>query len=160
MALDNLISVAFTPPELATIDAALASIEATLAGKVINLTPEERRRYAAVSNEMSQWVQKCRGYMTQMPAIVPGYINLPELDRDMQARRELNQRLRRAKSVLESMDDTVLLLGNDVLNSCYAFYRAVKSASLANVPGSTSIYQDLAQQFPGRPASVPPPPTP
>ena len=158
MALDNLISVAFTPAELAALDTAIASMETTLQGKVINLTPEERQRYAAVSTEMRPWIRKCRDYMTQLPSIVPGYINLVELDADMKARRDIETRLNRTKSVLESMDDTYLLLGNDVLNSCYAFYRAVKSASLANVPGSTSIYQDLAQQFPGRPRSVPPPP--
>jgi hypothetical protein len=44
----------------------------------------------------------------------------------------------------------MLLLGNDIYQNCIAFYKAVKAASLANVPGSTSIYQDLAQQFPGR----------
>jgi hypothetical protein len=55
------------------------------------------------------------------------------------------------RSVFESMDDTMLLLGNDIYQNCIAFYKAVKAASLANVPGSTSIYQDLAQQFPGRP---------
>ena len=160
MALDNLISVAFTPAELAALDTAFASIEATLAGKVINLTPEERRRYASISTEMRPWIRKCRDYMTQLPSIVPGYINLPELDADMQARRNIETRLNRAKSINESMDDTFLLLGSDVLTNCLAFYKAVKAAAQANVPGSTTIYQDLAQQFPGRPRSVPPPPNP
>ena len=161
MALDNLISVAFTPAELAAIDGALTTIETTLAGKVINLTPEERRRYASISSEIAQWVQKCRGYMNQVPSIVPGYIDLPELDADMQARRDLMPRLRRATSILESIDDTALLLGSDVYTNCLAFYRAVREAAKSNVPGSTSIYQDLAAQFPGRPGSVPPaPPTP
>jgi hypothetical protein len=158
MALDNLISVAFTPQELTDIDTALTSVENILRNKMINLTPEERRRYASISNEIAQWVQKCRGYMNQIPSVVPGYINLPELDADMQARRDLIPRLRRTTSILESMDDTVLLLGSDVWTNCLAFYRAVKSAAQANVPGTTAIYQDLAKQFPGRPKSVPPAP--
>ncbi|MBI4834170.1 MAG: hypothetical protein HY811_05065 [Planctomycetes bacterium] len=160
MALDNLISVSFTPEQLAALDAALSSIEGTLMGKVINLTPNERIRYASVSSEMAQWVQKCRNYMSQLPSIVPGYINLPELDADMHTRRDIGPRLRRAKAILESLDDTNLLLGSDVLTNCLAFYQSVKAAARANVPGSTGVYQDLAQQFPGRPKSVPLPPNP
>ncbi|MBI5778935.1 MAG: hypothetical protein HZA49_05710 [Planctomycetes bacterium] len=95
-----------------------------------------------------------------MPSIVPGYIDLAELNRDMQARRDLIPRLRRATSIMESMDDTALLLGSDVFTNCLAFYKAVKAAAQANVPGSTSVYQDLAAQFPGRPRSIPTPPNP
>ncbi|MEK7310283.1 MAG: hypothetical protein AAB038_05645 [Planctomycetota bacterium] len=160
MALDNLITVSFTPAELAAFDTALAAIETLLQGKVINLTPDERRRYGSISNEMTQWVQKCRGYMTQLPAIVPNYINLSELDADMTARRDLMPRLMRAKSILESIDDTAVLLGSDVLTNCLAFYRSVKAAAKANVPGSTTIHQDLAQQFQARRSSAPPPPAP
>ncbi|MEW6026099.1 MAG: hypothetical protein AB1599_02225 [Planctomycetota bacterium] len=158
MALDNLISVSLTPQELAAIDGALTTIETTLQGKVINLTPDERIRYASISTEMRPWIRKCRDYMNQLPSIVPGYINLTELDADMKARRDIETRLNRAKAAVESMDDTYLLLGSDVLTNCLAFYRSVKAAAQANVPGSTGVYQDLAQQFPGRPRSVPPPP--
>lgn len=160
MALDNLISVSFTPAELAALDTALSSMETTIQGKVINLEPHERIRYASVSSEMANWVQKCRGYMSQLPSVVPGYIDLAELDADMQARRDIGSRLRRAKAILESLDDTHLLLGSDVLTNCLAFYRSVREAAKANVPGSTGIYQDLAQQFPGNPRSVPRPPNP
>ena len=43
MALDNLISIEFTQLELDDISTALTSISNILAGKVINLTPEERQ---------------------------------------------------------------------------------------------------------------------
>lgn len=160
MALDNLVSVSFTPQELADMDTALTSLETILHGKVINLTPEERRRYAAVSTEMMPWIQKCRRYMSQIPSIVPGYINLTELDADLRARSDIISRLSRSRSILESLDDTWLLLGSDVLTNCLAFYRSVREAAKSNVPGSTGIYQDLAQQFPGNPRSVPRPPNP
>jgi hypothetical protein len=160
MALDNLISVSFTPAELAALDTAFTAIETTLQGKVINLTPDERRRYGSISNEMTPWMDKCRGYMAQLPGIVPNYIDQAELDADMQARRDLIPRLMRAKSILESIDDTAVLLGSDVLTNCLAFYRSVKAAAKANVPGSTTVHQDLAQQFHGRRSPAPPQTTP
>ncbi len=155
MALDNLISIEFTPAELEDIRHALDIIKNILSGKVINLTPEERKRYARVSYEMLPWVEKCKGYMESSPALVPAYINKTEFDKDMKARADLVPSYTTTRSVFESMDDTLMLLGNDIYQSCIAFYKAVKAASLANVPGSTTIYQDLAQQFPGRPKSTP-----
>ena len=155
MALDNLISVEFTSADLDEIRHALDTIKNVLAGKVINLTPAERKRYARVSYEMIPWVEKCKGYMETNPTLVPSYINKVEFDKDMKARADLVSSYTTMRSVFESMDDTMMLLGNDIYHSCIAFYKAVKAASLANVPGSTSIYQDLAQQFPGRPKGTP-----
>jgi hypothetical protein len=157
MALDNLISIEFTQLELDDISTALTSISNILAGKVINLTPEERQRYARVSYEMIPWVEKCQGYMQTNPTLVPGYIDTAELNKDIKTRQQdMQPRFTILRSVYESFDDTMLLMGNDIYNNCIAFYRAVKAASQANVPGSTSIYEDLAQQFPGRPSSTVP----
>lgn len=156
MALDNLISAEFTQLEIDDFNTALDSQTNILAGKVINLTPEERMRYSRVSYEMIPWVEKCQGYMQTNPTLVPGYIDTAEFDKDMKTRNDLMPLYTRLRSVFESMDDTMLLIGNDVYNNCIAFYRAVKAAAQANVPGSTSIYEDLAQQFPGRPSSTEP----
>ena len=92
--------------------------------------------------------------MKSEPTLVPGYIDMPELEKDFNARKDLDSNYTMLRSVFESMDDTMLLIGNDIYNNCIAFYKAVKAASLANVPGSTSIYPDLSQQFPGRPKAT------
>ena len=106
---------------------------------------------------MIPWVEKCQGYMQTNPTLVPGYIDTAELDKDIKTRQQdMQPRFTILRSVYESFDDTMLLMGNDIYNNCIAFYRAVKAASQANVPGSTSIYEDLAQQFPGRPSSTVP----
>lgn len=51
MVLDNLISITFDPSNIDEIRHALDNIKHQLEGKVINLTPEERRRFARVSYE-------------------------------------------------------------------------------------------------------------
>jgi hypothetical protein len=48
MALDNLISVAFTEAELKEIDDAMATLERVFKGKAVNLTPEQRVQYSRV----------------------------------------------------------------------------------------------------------------
>jgi len=157
MALDNLISAEFTQAELDEIQHALDTIKNILSGKVINLTPDERHRYARVSYEMIPWVEKCKGYMETNPTLLPAYINKTEFDKDMKTRADLVPLYTTLRSVFESLDDTMLLLGSDIYTNCIAFYKAIKAAANSNVPGSTTIYQDLAQQFPGRPKKAPVP---
>ena len=154
MALDNLASISFTTEELDKIKLAIKDIDTVLEGKAINLTPDERQRFARVSYEMLPWVQKCYGYMKTEPTLVPAYIDMTELDKDFKVRTDIDPNYTSLRSTFEKLDDLMLLLGHDIYNNCIAFYKAVKAASQANVPGSTSIYQDLAQQFPGRPKSA------
>ncbi|MBK5283858.1 MAG: hypothetical protein JJE25_00510 [Bacteroidia bacterium] len=157
MALENLISIAFTPAELAAIDGALTVIETTIAGKVVNLTPEERQQYGRIGNRTENWIDKVKGYMDANPTLVPPYIDTIEHKKDFEARKSMTPRLNRITSVFEMLDDTQKLISSDLWTNSIDFYRNVKIASQQNVPGSTAIYQDLKAQFPGRPNTPPTP---
>ncbi|OFX82159.1 MAG: hypothetical protein A2X12_03245 [Bacteroidetes bacterium GWE2_29_8] len=157
MANDNMISVEFTAQEIADIAAAIQAIKTIVAPKAINLTPNERHKFARVSYEMEYWTQNVHNYMVLNPILVPPYINLPEHEKDIKARNDMRTMLNGLKEITEMLDDTRLLLGTDVYNNSIAFYRNVKISALQNVPGSTNIYQDLQQQFPGRPKKKIPP---
>jgi len=152
--LDNHVSIEFTPQEESDLDDALTTIEKVLAPKVINLTPDERQRYARVDNKTENWITKTQGYMEQKPELVPFYVDKAEFDKDLDARKSIKPRLNRVASMLESMEDTNMLISTDVYTAAVAFYRNVKNAASQNVPGITSIYEDLKEQFPGRPKSV------
>jgi len=151
MALDNLISISFTPVELAALDAALTSMETTFAGKVINLDHEENQRFGKLGPETENWVGKVRTYMGTNPTIVPAFLSVTDLDADLAARAALRARFNRLQSLFESADDTMRLIGADIWNASLSVYNNVKYLSRQNVPGTTSIYDDLKQQFPGRP---------
>lgn len=49
MVLDNLINVCFSNEDLTPIDQALQSIESILAGKTVNLTPDQRQQYGRIA---------------------------------------------------------------------------------------------------------------
>lgn len=151
MGLDNKISVEFTEEELTDLINSLENARAILTSKAINLTPKERQKYSRVKYELEDWVSRTHTYMKAHPELVPHYINIPEHEKDIEARKHLSQMLNLTKQILEMIDDTHLMLGNDIFNNSIAFYRNIKNASQQNVPGITNIYQDLQQQFPGRP---------
>jgi hypothetical protein len=151
MALDNLISIQFTAAELLIIDNALTAIEGVFAGKVVNLTPEQRQQYGRIGNNTENWIVKVKGYMDGNPTLIPNYIDKAEHDKDYASRKDIQPRLNRLTSVFEALDDTQKLMSSDLWHNSIAFYRNLKIASQQNVPGSTAIYNDLKTQFPSGP---------
>lgn len=149
MALENLISVTFTAAELSTLDKAFDEIEGVLKGKVINLSPQQRKQHGRVKYEMEVWVKKAANYADQNPSLLPTYVDKTELDTDLATHSELNPRIDRLEIIIQGMLDTNLLLGTDLYNNLIAFYRSLREASKSNAPGASSIYKDLKQQFPG-----------
>jgi len=161
MALENLVTVELTPAEITTLQTALDDIKNIIQPKAHNLTPSERQAYGRVRYEFEVWIDKCRGHMSANPTLVPSYIDTAEYEKDYAAREAMKPLEQKLQQLYEMFDDTFVLLGHDLYVNSIAFYRSVKVAAKSNVPGSTAIYEDLKQQFPGgRPAEDPEPPTP
>lgn len=147
MALDNLISIAFSESDLTTLDQAIQTIETVLSGKTINLTPEQRQQYGRIAEQNKLFVNKAKGYMEQYPQHVPGFLDKTEFDRDFSARQQVESRLQRLSSVKEQLSDTKVLLDHDNYHNAITFYRNVKYLSGENVPGTNVIYEDMKQFF-------------
>ncbi|PZF73896.1 hypothetical protein [Taibaiella soli] len=148
MALDNLISVSFTPQELDQIDSALSTITKVMEDKAVNLTPDQRQQYGRVRYAMEVWIQKANSYMAQNTQLVPGFVDYEEHKKDLAAHNALNPRIDRMQTVLQMLLDTNLLLGTDLYNNSLAFYRSLKASTQSNAAGASAIYHDLKQQFP------------
>jgi len=155
MSLKNLISVGYTQEEVDQINQHLAGIQEIIKGKVINLSPEERQQYGRINDRTENWIVKVDSHMKQRPELVPFYINKEEFDKDMEARNKMKPILNSIASLQESLDDTSKLLSHDIYNTAISYYRNIKIIDQQDVPGTTTIYEDLKSQFPGRPSSVP-----
>jgi hypothetical protein len=103
MSLDNLISVDLNDEEEKTIKDACKTIETILKGKTVNLTPEERRTYGRVGNRTENWISKVMEYIDNRPELTPMYINVPELKKDVEARKRLLPVLNILASPIELM---------------------------------------------------------
>jgi hypothetical protein len=149
MALDNLVSVAFTDDELSRIDSSLSVIEDILKGKAVNLTPKQRQMYGRVAYEMEVWIDRATDHMKQDPALVPSYIDMEEYTKDIITHRALNPRIARLASLLQSLEDTNRLIGSDLYTNAMAYYRSLREAAKSNATGASGRYSNLKQQFPG-----------
>lgn len=150
MAQDNLISISFTAAELTAIDNALATIRTTLAGKVINLTPEERKHYGKINIKRENWITRIRASILQDPTAKPSFLDLAEYDKDINARNAIQPRLNQIKAITHALEDTAMLISTDLYDNSLAVYGNVRELAKRNVPGMTAIYDDLKKQFPGK----------
>jgi hypothetical protein len=155
MAFENLISLQFTPAELLQLDAALQSIEAVLVGKTVNLTPAERQQYGSIAEQNKLFVNKAKSYMEQYPAYVPSFLDTAEFNNDYAARQQIETRLQRLQSIAEQLSDTKVLLDHDNYFNALSFYRNIRFLSNENVPGTTTLYQDMKQFFTSNTPSSP-----
>jgi hypothetical protein len=147
MALENLISISFTPEDLKKMDEALNTLQTLLQGKTINLTPAQRMLYGAIAEQNKLFVSKAKGYMEQYPEYVPRFVDKTEFDADYAARQQLEERFQRLSSLSEQLSDTKVLLDHDNYHNALTFYRNIRYLSGENMPGTTVIYNDMKQFF-------------
>ena len=147
MAFQNLISIAFTEAELQSIDKALADIATALAGKTVNLTPAERQQYGSIAEQNKLFVNKAKVLMEQNPQHIPSFMDKTEFDKDYDARVQIEDRLQMLKGLTEQLSDTKVVLDHDNYFNALSFYRNIRFLSKENIPGSTSLYEEMKQFF-------------
>jgi hypothetical protein len=152
MAEENLISVKFDDVELGKIDAGIAQILAVVAGKLIGLTPEERKTQGRVAEKTEDWILRVKDYMHQNPNFVMSHIDVDEYNQDFDTRKNLLPRYRQIEQLFSLFDDTMLLLGTDLFHNGISFYKGLRSFAQTDAPGAKVIYEDLQKRFPGRPS--------
>lgn len=147
MALDNLISIRFTDEEVQKMQQAITLLNEVLAGKAVNLTPEERKQYGSIADRNKVLVDKVKDYMEQNPETLPRTLDKVEFDADYKARTQLEVPMRSLNRVMEKMRDTKTLLDHDNFMAAISYYRYIKYLASENEPGTTSIYQDLRKHY-------------
>ncbi|WP_062053829.1 hypothetical protein [Aquimarina longa] len=147
MALENLISIAFTDEELTTLDQHLTGIKRVLEGKTVNLTPDQRQQYGRIANQNKLIVDKAKSYMEQNPTWIPHFLDKEEFDRDYITRKQVEDRIQLLRSLSQQLVDTKTLLDHDNYTNSITFYRMVRFLAGENEPGAKTVYEDMKVLF-------------
>jgi len=156
---DNRISATLAPADKAAALQKITDLRALLPF-LLNLTQDERKALFKLGDKSLGFDDKCRTYMTNNPTLVPAYVTVAEVDKDRALRTALLDIQRELATLLESLDDTVMVLGNEIAMADLSFYANVRQAAKRGVPGIDAIFTDLQERFPGTKAKITPPPTP
>lgn len=149
MAINNMISIEFTPAELKQIDDALTKLEAIFKDKAVQLTPQESQRYGRLGNQTENWSNMVYADSKTATNLVPSFIDQKEWAKDEIARDQLSARITRLESITQQILDTNRMIGFDVYQTCLTVYNNCKYLSTQNVPGAKAYYEKWSAQFPG-----------
>ena len=122
-------------------------MQALLKPYLIALTPAERKNLPKMSDRSTPFVEKVLDYSRTNPEMAPAYLDVNELQIDVQSVRELNQLARQSQKLASGLDDTMMLAGSEAYVASLAYYNSVKVAARLNVPGAKLIHDDLKKRF-------------
>ena len=154
----NRISASLDGAPITAINTSIDTLETTLSFQ-LNLTQEEKKTMAKAAEKTAGFLEKCISYMTSNPEFIPGFVDMAEVNKDIALRSHYLQFLLRLRTLISKGEDTLTIINSEIYRACLAYYEAVERAASMGAPGAQAIYNDLKEQFPGRGAAQPKPPT-
>ncbi len=147
MPVDLVNPIEFSREEIKEIEKAFKILEKNLISKMINLTPEERRKSGRPKQSLKIWTKKILMYMEHAPEMTPYYIREEKLRNYVELIETLEKFEKKQIILQEGISDTLVWIRKIIHELCFLYYGAIKEASKADVPGITTVYHDLKQQF-------------
>ena len=95
------------------------------------------------------FVQKTTGYAANNPALVPGFVDLAELEQDLAGVQALTPLRQQFEQLATDTDSTVMVAGSEAYANSLTIYNNIKFLAKNKQPGAQTAYDDLSQRFPG-----------
>lgn len=149
MSQDNRVDIDITDELDRRIHAHLDGLETDLLTLLKTLTVEQRKELHKLGQKNYGLLGKAVEYSAQNPEMVPMFLNVQHLNRDVNSNSRLSSYQRRLQPMMVALDDTIMLTGSEALQGAMKFYQNVKLLAANGVVKAKAIYEDLAVRFPG-----------
>jgi len=140
----NLISMELSAAQWAETDAALATLERTLAG-LLSLTAVQRSRLVKMGDKSEAFCRQAVDVMGENPGVMPVKFDIAEVRRDLAMHDALRPRLMRLERLFEKANDTDIALGSDVMTAALEGYAFLKIAGKGE--GLDGLRRTLSARF-------------
>lgn len=147
MPLKDLIQNQLTAADIDNINKALDNIQTLIAGKMVNLTPDERQKYGSINVQNKLLVNKVNDVHNSHPQFDSAKVDWAEFTADFAIRNTMEKAISRLKTITEQLDDTKILHDNDNYQQALNQYSYISYLADQNEPGITTVKEDIAQFF-------------
>jgi len=148
MPLKDLIQNQLSAGDIDSINKALDNIQSIIAGKTVNLTPDERQKYGSINEQHKLLVNKVNDVHISHPQFDSAKVDWAEFSADFTIRAVLEKFISRLQSISEQFDDTKILHDHDNYKQALDQYSYISYLADQNEPGITTVKEDIAQFFP------------
>ena len=156
MSQQNTISIEIPVDMLKTIEETLFKLLSDLAPYLISLSADQKKGMLIMGDSTQAFVNKTLVYTQTNPEFVPAFLNVKDLQTDVNALAQLSSVAKLASQLNDNIEDTLTLCGSEAFIGSLMYYNSVKQAAKNSIPASKTIYQDLQSRFPGRPREADP----
>src|SRR6056297_2808759 len=146
MSFDKL-TVQFTREEVQNIQEALEEIDKILEPKMINLTPQEKRKMTGPGKKSQIWRNPILIYLEHFPELTPSFMDVQAYRDDIEALDILTGINAKIIMIKEMINDTSAQLRSDIYQQADCYRENVLNAAKMNVPGSTGVAKEIKKLF-------------
>jgi hypothetical protein len=150
--MENRVSFSLSAEKKAIIDDALNKLYSELMPNLVTLTAEQRQEMLKMGDKTLAFVQNSIKHADTTPSLVPSYLDMDEMKKDLAATEELRPIMLKMENLFNAVVDTYMVAGSEAYGGGLLFYNSVKGGLKANIPGAEEAYEDLRKRFPGRPS--------
>lgn len=144
--MENKISLDIPLTTITSVSTSLGTIKQSLSF-LQSVTTEDRLALPKMGDKTLAFVKKAYEYATVNPSLVPSYVNLEEMRKDIEAVEKLHSIYVIINELHSRLDDTMMLAGSEAYVAALSFYSSVKAAAKNNVIASKPIMEDLSARF-------------
>jgi len=155
MADKNYVPIVITPAQMVENATFIKNLSLNLPETLINLTPGQRKSFLKMGDKTVAFCTKIVEIAIATPVLVPAFVNVDELQLNLQSVTDLLVLLRSLEVITSKLDDSSLLAGKETYMDCLSIYNNIKNGAERNVSGAKVAYEDLKKRFPGRKSKVP-----
>jgi hypothetical protein len=134
---------------------AMMTIRQNLDDFMITLTEEDRRTLLKMGNASKPFVEKTMEFMDSNPEFISPLIKTEEMRSKFELIQLLIPFFRELKQISRNLDDTLMMLGSDVMVSANDYYHSVKRAKSMRIKNAQPIYLELHKRYQRKPNRAP-----
>ena len=141
----NQISLTLSADEIKAVSDALDVLESKVPF-LINLTRDEKKALKIMGDKTQPFVEQSLQIGKNNAALVPGFVDIDEMERDFGAWKTLWPTASRVLALADRFDDTLAALGSDAYRAALDIYVQLPKAADRNVAGAKTAH-DLLKPF-------------
>jgi hypothetical protein len=116
---------------------------------LVNLTPEERKKLRKMATKREGYVSSVYNGALNNPSAIPSSFDMPEYTKDFDLMTQLKIVRGLLGPLMEGIDDTIMLLSNELMEQSDQCYGFLQTAAKGN-PALTTLVNQIATAFAGQ----------
>ncbi|MCP4181692.1 MAG: hypothetical protein GY756_28330 [bacterium] len=143
----NLISFEIPQAQLDEIFSWINSLKSSLSEHLVTLEKKDRLRIVKMHDQNASFIEKSLESMKQNEELTPKFIDVTEMEKDLNAVKILRRMLEPLNQLVSDMEDSITLAGSEALTAALAYYQSLKVNVRMNVSGAETSFEELKKQF-------------